>query len=84
MNNGKQKNPDYSVSDFISRGNFDGESGRTGVGGYHIHQIAQKHKGFVGIDSNDEWGFIVNVLIPVQQWPDNKKIKFITDDKEYV
>lgn len=84
MNNGKPKNPDYSVSDFISRGNFDGESGRTGLGGYHIHHIAHKHNGFVGIDSNDEWGFIVNILIPVQLPSGNKKIKYITDDKEYV
>jgi len=84
MNNGKPKNPDYSVRDFISRGNFDGESGRTGLGGYHIHQIARKHNGFVGIDSTDEWGFIVNVLIPVKPGSKIDNVKYISDDKEYV
>lgn len=84
MNNGKPKNPDYSVRDFISRANFDGESGRTGLGGYHIHQIARKHNGFVGIDSSKEWGFIVNVLIPVKSGSKSGNVKYITDDKEYV
>ena len=84
MNNGKPKNPDYSIQDFISRGKFDGESGRTGLGGYHIYQIAKKHDGFVGIDSNAEWGFIVNVLIPVQQGLEIDKVKFISDGTEYV
>ena len=84
MNNGKPKNPDYSIQDFISRGKFDGESGRTGLGGYHIFQIAKKHDGFVGIDSNSEWGFIVNVLIPVQQGQEIDKVKFISDGTEYV
>ena len=84
MNNGKPKNPDYSVRDFISRGNFDGESGRTGLGGYHIHQIARKHNGFVGLDSDKKWGFIVNVLIPVKPGSKIGNVKYISDDKEYV
>ena len=37
-----------------------------GLGGYHVHQIAKGHNGFLCLDSNKMWNMIVEVLLPIE------------------
>ena len=64
-NNGDPMAEDFTIKDFVSRGRYSPETGRSGLGGYHIHQIATGHGGFLFIDSTKVWNMIVEVLIPI-------------------
>ena len=65
-NNGKPFPDDFSLQRYISRGEFSGESGRTGLGGNHVYSIAKRHEGFINLTSSPEWPVIIEVLIPVE------------------
>ena len=65
-NNGKPFSADFTLKKFISRGEFCGESGRTGLGGNHIHSIVKRHNGFLYVTQNDEWNCIFEILLPIE------------------
>ena len=82
MNNGHPLDDHYSVRDYIERGNFKGDSGRTGLGGNHVYTIAKRHNGFFALNSEQDWNFVADVLLPVEtpgQTPFNTEY-----DGEYV
>ena len=64
-NNGAPFNENFGVKGFISRSHFDGNSGRSGLGGYHIYSIVKKHGGFLTIRKDEQWNFILDILLPL-------------------
>lgn len=66
-NNGAPLNEEFGVKGFISRGHFDGKSGRSGLGGYHIYSIVKKHGGFMTIRKDEQWNFILDILLPLSK-----------------
>lgn len=64
-NNGKKMEEGFSVYDYISRGKHGKRTGNTGQGGYDIYQIVKKFNGYLGIRNDDQWNFIIDILIPV-------------------
>lgn len=64
-NNGTAMADGFTIDDFISRGRFSASSGRSGLGGFHTHQIVKGHDGFLYLDSNKQWSVIVEVLLPL-------------------
>lgn len=64
-NNGKKMEEGFSVYDYISRGKHGKRTGNTGQGGYDIYQIVKKFNGYLGLRSDDQWNFIIDILIPV-------------------
>lgn len=82
MNNGHPLDNQYSVRDYIERGNFKGDSGRTGLGGNHVYTITKRHNGLFALNSEQDWSFVADVLLPVEtpgQTPFNTEY-----DGEYV
>ena len=77
-NNGKPFPKDFSIEKYISRGEFCGESGRTGLGGNHIYNITKAHKGFINLTNDGEWNVIVEILLPVAYYNDCCTDKFMT------
>ena len=73
-NNGKPLEDGFSLEDFATRGKTAGSMGNTGKGGYHIYTIAKKYGGYINVSSSLEWPFILDVLIPVNSFVDNKII----------
>mgnify|MGYP006389035559 FL=1 len=65
-NNGDPITEGFTIEDYISRGRYAATTGRSGLGGYHVHQIAKGHKGFLCLDSNKMWNMIVEVLLPIE------------------
>lgn len=65
-NNGDPIAEGFTIEDYISRGRYAATTGRSGLGGYHVHQIAKGHKGFLCLDSNKMWNMIVEVLLPIE------------------
>ena len=65
-NNGDPMPEDFTMQDYITKGRFDAESGRSGLGGYHVYQIVKGHKGYLFLDSNKVWNMIVEILLPVE------------------
>lgn len=64
-NNGEPFPEDFTPQKFISRGEFCGETGRTGLGGNHIYSILKRHNGFLNVTHDAEWNCIFEMLIPV-------------------
>lgn len=64
-NNGDPIADGFTIEDYISRGRYTATTGRSGLGGYHVHQIAKGHKGVLCLDSNIMWNMIVEVLLPI-------------------
>lgn len=64
-NNGLPFPEGFTIKDYISKGRFSGESGRTGLGGYHVYLITKKHDGFMAIRSDEEWNVIIDILLPL-------------------
>lgn len=62
-NNGKPLPNDMSPEDFASKGRFSKETGRSGLGGYHIYTIAKENKGYISVRSSSKWNFIIDILI---------------------
>lgn len=65
-NNGDPKPDGFTMQDYITKGRYDAESGRSGLGGYHVYQIVKGHKGYLYIDSNKVWNMIVEILLPIE------------------
>lgn len=63
-NNGEPISSDFTIEDYISRGRYTSETGRSGLGGYHVYQIVKGHNGYLYLDSNDYWNVVVDVLLP--------------------
>ena len=70
-NNGSSFADGFTVEDYISKGRFVSSTGRSGLGGYHVHQITKGHNGFLCLDSNKIWSVIVDVLIPLSITEEN-------------
>lgn len=75
-NNGKPFPKDFTIEKYISRGEYCGESGRTGLGGNHVYSIAKAHKGFINLTSDEEWNVIVEILLPVTYYNECSTDKF--------
>ena len=65
-NNGDPIAEGFTIGDYISRGRYTASTGRSGLGGYHVYQIAKGHKGFLYLDMNKVWNMIVEVLLPIE------------------
>lgn len=65
-NNGDPIAEGFTIEDYCSRGRYTASTGRSGLGGYHIYQIAKGHNGFLYLDSNKVWNMIVEVLLPIE------------------
>lgn len=65
MNNGKPLAAGFTINDFITKGRFSKESGNTGLGGNHVYSITKAHGGYLALNSDKEWNFIVDILLPV-------------------
>lgn len=63
-NNGNPFAEGFTLNDYISRGRYSAATGRSGLGGYHVYQIAKGHDGYIYIDSNKTWNVVVEVLLP--------------------
>lgn len=70
-NNGYAMPDNFSIDDYISKGRFNGESGRSGLGGYHVYSITKKHNGYMFLRSDEEWNFIIDILLPLTASEDN-------------
>lgn len=66
-NNGDPLPEGFTIQDYITKGRYDAESGRSGLGGYHVYQIVKGHKGYLYIDSNKIWNTIIDILLPVEK-----------------
>lgn len=66
-NNGATIEPGLSNEVFISKGRFSRSTGRTGLGGNHIYQIAKKHDGFLSVSGGGSWSFCIDVLLPIKE-----------------
>jgi signal transduction histidine kinase len=65
-NNGDPMADSFTLEDYISRGRFTSNTGRSGLGGYHVYQIAKGHKGYLYLDRNKSWNMIVEILLPLE------------------
>lgn len=52
-----------SVDRFKTKGAIDGITGHSGIGGYHINEIAKKHDGFIDIEKSKMWNTIIKVYL---------------------
>ena len=66
MNNGHPLDPDYNVRNYVERGNFKGDTGRTGLGGNHVFTITKRHNGYFALNSEQDWSFVADILLPVE------------------
>ncbi len=65
-NNGDSITNGFTVEDYISRGRHTVNTGRSGLGGHHVHQIVKGHDGFLCLDYNRKWSVIVDILLPIE------------------
>lgn len=64
-NNGRSMAEGFTIDDYISHGRYSATSGRSGLGGYHVYQVAKGHNGFVSFSTSGDWSVIVDVLLPL-------------------
>ncbi len=68
-NDGKAFPVDFSFEDFIGYGNYAGETGHSGIGGYLIHQIIENHNGNIHynkkVDRRDPYKVQFEITLPV-------------------
>lgn len=65
-NNGLPFPNDLTFEKFITRGEFCGENGHTGLGGNHIYNIIKLHDGFLNVTKSAKWNIIFDILIPAE------------------
>jgi len=75
-NNGNPFPENFSLQNYISRGVFSGNSGRTGLGGNHVYSIVKLHEGFLNITNSAAWNVIIELLIPVEFYNEAEKNNF--------
>lgn len=79
-NNGTPFPVEFSIEKFIKRGACYGATGNTGLGGNHVYSIIKRLNGFLNISSNQVWGTIIQMLIPVELYEDVDADKFVDYD----
>ena len=82
-NNGMPFDKNFTINDYITKGRYSENSGRSGLGGYHVYEIVKKHNGYLYIDSDELWKVIVEILLPINNKTLNKK-KYERYEKECV
>lgn len=65
-NNGEPFKEGFTLDDYKTRGRYSSNTGRSGLGGYHVYQIAKGHNGYLYIDSNKVWNVVIEVLLPIE------------------
>lgn len=83
-NNGALIEPGLSSEVFISKGRFSKYTGRTGLGGNHIYQIAKKHDGFLSVSGGGRWSFCIDVLLPIKEHDEDISAERITNKLFFV
>lgn len=73
-NNGVPMTEGFTLEDYITRGRYSSNSGRSGLGGNHVYQVVKKHNGYLCLSSTKEWSVIVDMLIPVKNNENNKNL----------
>lgn len=76
-NNGAPFPKGFDIHQYIKRGAFAGDTGNTGLGGYHIYSIIKRHDGFLNLADSKAWPVIIEVLIPVDVYGEIDTDKFI-------
>lgn len=71
-NNGDSFAENFTLKDYISKGRYSTSTGRSGLGGYHVFRIAKGHNGYIYLDSNKMWNVVVEVLLPLNDFPANQ------------
>ena len=70
-NDGKAFPKDFSFKDYISYGQYAGDSGNTGIGGYLIHQIIENHDGYLvfreKIEKHDPFKVQFEIVLPCRK-----------------
>lgn len=81
-NNGLPFPNDLTFEKFISRGEFCGENGHTGLGGNHIYNIIKLHGGYLNITKSAKWNIIFDILIPIEYISDEDMDNITDYDNE--
>lgn len=63
-NNGEPFPETFTIKDFIKRGKVAGNSGKTGLGGYHVYSIIKKLEGYLNLANDGNGDVIFELLIP--------------------
>lgn len=75
-NNGKELEKGFTIQDYITKGSYSESSGRSGIGGNQIYEIIKKHNGYLYLDSNKTWNFVVEILLPIESTNTSKAIEY--------
>ena len=76
-NNGAPLNKDFTLNDYITRGRFKSDSGRSGLGGYHVNAVVQSIGGETcPIISSSDWTAF-EFRIPIVNAYELEKSKFL-------
>ena len=81
-NNGDPIQEGFTIDDYVSRGRYTEGSGRSGLGGSHVYEIAKGHGGHLCLDSNQIWNVIIDVLLPVNEFNGNKDYITIYENED--
>lgn len=73
-NNGMPFKKGFTLYDYKQRGRYSSNTGRSGLGGYHVYEITKGHNGFLYIDSNKIWNVIIEVLLPITNSVEKDKL----------
>lgn len=65
-NNGHKLPEGFSLERYAAKGEFAGKNGHSGIGGFHVARVVDNHRGFLSITSDDSWGTVVEVDLPVK------------------
>jgi type I restriction enzyme M protein len=70
-NDGRAFPREFSFNDYISYGQYAGDSGNTGIGGYLIHQIIENHDGYLvlrdKIEKHDPFKVQFEIVLPCRK-----------------
>ena len=76
-NNGSPLDKDFSLNDYITRGRYKSDSGRSGLGGYHVNAVTQSMGGEISsILKSAEWTAF-EFLIPIVNIEELDNSKFL-------
>ena len=76
-NNGNPFPEGFTLKDYVTRGSIAGKMGNTGLGGYHVWSIVERHNGHMNISCSKTWNAIIEILIPVEIYAESDANKFI-------
>lgn len=76
-NNGNPFPEGFTLKDYVTRGSIAGKMGNTGLGGYHVWSIVERHNGHMNISCSKTWNAIIEILIPVEIYAESDADKFI-------